>query len=171
LLFGWSPRLPELANLRVGYESAGWAERAVEHAHRNHPLFAAAVGVAARGAWALGELSRARSLVALAQQRVPGQGASHFAYPADVLADVALYEGDAAAALAHYDGEVVRARRDGDSIRLVFTLHYVAVCHAMLRTPDAGLPPLWSRCSWRRRRPTPLPATSEMDAPRDGRWQ
>ena len=37
--------LPELAYLRLGYESAGWAERVVDHADRDHPLFAAAVGV------------------------------------------------------------------------------------------------------------------------------
>ena len=31
--------------------------------------------------------------------------------------------------------EVARARRDADPIRLVWTLFYVAVCHAVLRTP------------------------------------
>ena len=127
--------LPELAYLRVGYESAGWAERVVDLASPDHPLFAAAVGVAARVAWNRGEFSRGRSLAALAQGRVPGRGTGRVAYPADVLADVALYEGDPHAALAHYDGEVARARRDADPIRLVWTLFYVAVCHAVRRTP------------------------------------
>ncbi|WP_006242024.1 BTAD domain-containing putative transcriptional regulator [Mycolicibacterium tusciae] len=131
--------LSELAHLRVGYESAGWAERAIVLAHSDHPLFTAAVGVAARGAWNRGEFSRAQSLAALAQGRVPGRGTGRVAYPADVLADVALYEGDAAAALAHYDGEVERARRDGDPIRLVWTLFYVAICQAALRTPEDGV--------------------------------
>ena len=132
--------LPELVHLRVGYESAGWAERTVELADPGHPLFPAAVGFAARGAWNRGEHARARSLAALANGRTPGRGTGRVAYPADVLADVALYEGDPHAALVHYDGEVLRARRDADPIRLVWTLFYVAVCHAALRNPEAGLP-------------------------------
>ena len=112
----------------------------VELADPDHPLFPAAVGFAARGAWNRGDFARARSLAALAEGRVPGRGTGRVAYPADVLADVALYEGDAHAALAHYEGEVARARRDADPIRLVWTLFYVAMCHAALRNPDAGLP-------------------------------
>ena len=95
--------------------------------------------MAARGAWNRGEFSRARSLATLAQGDVPGRGTGRVAYPADVLADVALYEGDPHVALAHYESEVARARRDADPIRLVWTLFYVAVCHAVLRTPHAGL--------------------------------
>jgi hypothetical protein len=68
----------------------------------------------------------------LAEGRVPGRGTGRIAYPADVLADLALYEGDASASLAHYDGEMARARRDTDPIRLVWTLFYVAICHAAL---------------------------------------
>jgi predicted ATPase/DNA-binding SARP family transcriptional activator len=131
--------LPEIVHFRVGYESAGWAERVVELANPDHPLFVAAVGAAARGAWNDGEFSRARSLAICAEGRVPYRGTPRIAYPADVLADVALYEGDAVAALAHYDGEVARARLDADPIRLVWTLFYVAICQAVLRTPDAGL--------------------------------
>ena len=72
--------------------------------------------------------------------RVPARGNGRIAYPGDVLADVVLYEGDAAAALSHYEGEVSRARRDDDSIRLVWTLFYVAICHAALRQPEKGWP-------------------------------
>ena len=43
------------------------------------------------------------------------------------------------AALAHYDAEMARARGDGDPIRLVWTLFYVAICHAALRTPENGI--------------------------------
>jgi predicted ATPase/DNA-binding SARP family transcriptional activator len=132
--------LPELAHLRVGYESASWAERALDLADPGHPLFAAAVGAAARGAWNRGDFAHARSLAALAGGRVPGRGTGRVAYPGDVLADVALYEGHAGAALRHYRGEVERARRDDDPIRLVWTLYYVAVCHAVRRTPEEGLP-------------------------------
>jgi len=131
--------LPELAYLRVGYESAGWAERTIEVADPDHPLFPAAVGLAARGAWNRGEFDHARSLAIRSEGRIPLRGTGRVAYPADVLADVALYEGDADAALAHYGAETLRARGDADPIRLVWTLFYVAICHAALRTPEEGL--------------------------------
>ena len=131
--------LSEFVHLRIGYESSGWAERAVELADPDHPLYAAAVGFAARGAWNRGEFDRARSLASLAGGRVPARGNGRIAYPGDVLADLALYEGDADGALAHYDAEMARARGEGDSIRLVWTLFYVAICHAALRAPDNGV--------------------------------
>ena len=147
--------LPELVHLRIGYESSGWAERAVEHGWPEHPLYAAAVGFAARGAWNKGEFDRARSLASLADGRVPARGNGRVAYPGDVLADLALYEGDAEAALAHYDAEMARARGDGDSIRLVWTLFYVAICHAALRTPENGIAAAEEAVEGiRRRRPT-----------------
>ena len=131
--------LSEFVHLRIGYESSGWAERAVELAEPGHPLYSAAVGFAARGAWNKGEFDRARSLASLADGRVPDRGNGRVAYPGDVLADLALYEGDAAAALAHYDAEMMRARGEGDPIRLVWTLFYVAICHAALRAPADGV--------------------------------
>ncbi|MGE5695066.1 MAG: ATP-binding protein [Candidatus Sericytochromatia bacterium] len=130
----------ELAHLRVGYEAASWAERILEVADRDNPLYPAAVGLSARGAWNRGEFDRARSLALLAEGRVPGRGTGRVAYPADVLADLDLYEGHAAAALAYYDDEVMRARCGADPIRLVWDLFYVAICHAVLRTPEVGLP-------------------------------
>lgn len=131
--------LPEFVHLRIGYESSGWAERLVELADADHPLYVAAVGFAARGAWNRGDFDRAEALAALAQGRVPARGNGRVAYPGDVLADVALYKGDAATALAHYDGEVARARREDDPIRLVWTLFYVSICHAALRNPEDGI--------------------------------
>jgi predicted ATPase/DNA-binding SARP family transcriptional activator len=130
----------ELAHLRVGYEASGWAERALEAASPGHPLLPAACGFAARGAWNRGDFDRARSLAMRADGRIPRRGTGRVAYPGDVLADLALYEGDPRTALAHYDAEVARARRDDDPIRLVWTLFYVAICHAVLRDPQAGLP-------------------------------
>jgi predicted ATPase/DNA-binding SARP family transcriptional activator len=131
--------LPEVAHLRVGYESAGWAERALALAGPDHPLFAAAVGAAARGAWNSGDFARASAIATRAGASAPPRGTARIAYPGDVLADVALYEGDADAALRHYRGEEARARGDDDRIRLVWTLYYVAVCHAVLRAPDRGV--------------------------------
>ena len=153
--------LSEYVHLRIGYESSGWAQRLVELAEPDHSLYAAAVGFAARGAWNKGEFEQARSLASLARGRVPGRGNGRVAYPGDVLADLALYEGDADAALAHYDAEMVRARDEGDPIRLVWTLFYVAICHAALRAPETASPP--------RRRPSPSPIRPPTR--RRGRWR
>ncbi|WP_082683086.1 BTAD domain-containing putative transcriptional regulator [Mycobacterium sp. GA-1285] len=131
--------LPEIIHLRHSYESAGWAERAVEMAEATHPLYVAAVGFAARGAWNRGEFDKARTLANLAQGRAPARGTARVAYPGDVLADVALYEGDAGAALLHYEAEARRARSDSDPIRLVWTLFYISICRAALRVPAEGV--------------------------------
>ena len=101
--------LPEVLQIRLGFESAGWAERALELASAAHPLFAAGVGAAARGAWNLGEFDHARSLAARAENRRPPPGAARTGHPADVVADIALYEGDVDAALRHYTREVTAA--------------------------------------------------------------
>ena len=98
------------------------------------------MGAAARGAWNLGEFDHARSLAARAENRRPPPGAARTGHPADVVADIALYEGDVDAALRHYTREVTAARQAGDPIRLVWTLYYVAVCHAARRTPRLGVP-------------------------------
>lgn len=136
--------LPEVSQIRVGYEAADWAERALDLAQEkgvvSHPQYPAAVGAAARGAWNRGDFSRARRLAGLAAGRVPPRGTARTGYPADVLADVALYEGDVEQALQHYRAETERARGDGDVLRLVWTLYYVAICHAVLREPEAGRP-------------------------------
>jgi predicted ATPase len=131
--------LPELVHLRVGYEASGWAEELLDQADPGHPRYVAAVGVAARGAWNRGEFALARRLVRRARGRVPLPGTPRIAYPGDVLADVALYEGDVDVALRHYAAETQRARADGDRIRLVWTLYYVAVCQAARREPERGV--------------------------------
>ncbi|MFI5507136.1 BTAD domain-containing putative transcriptional regulator [Mycobacterium sp. NPDC051804] len=131
--------LPEFVHLRIGYESSGWAERVVAEADSDHPLFVAAVGFAARGAWNRSDFVAAEAMATLAQGRVPGRGNGRVAYPGDVLADVSLYRGDAARALAHYESEVARARRDDDPIRLVWALFYVSICQAATRRPEDGI--------------------------------
>ena len=131
--------LAEVSQLRLGYESAGWAERALDLATADHPCFAAAVGAAARGAWNRGDFDRARSLALRAGDKTPARGSARTAYPADVLADIALYQGKVDQALAHYAAAVELARRDEDPIRLVWTLYYVAVCQAVRREPSRGL--------------------------------
>ena len=131
--------LGEVLQLRIGYESTVWANGALDIAPADHPLFAAAVGVAARGAWNRGNFAHARSLAARAAGRVPSRGTARIAYPADVVADVALYEGDLDSALPYWESEEVTAREHDDPIRLVWTLYYVAVCHAVRREPRFGV--------------------------------
>ncbi|BBX74102.1 BTAD domain-containing putative transcriptional regulator [Mycobacterium shinjukuense] len=131
--------VPELIGWRI-YEVAGWAERVIEVADPDHPLFPAVVGTAARVAWNHGDYTHARSLATLAQGRVPGRGSARVAYPADVLADVALFEGQPMKALAYWEAEVGRARRDDDPIRLVWALDVIAVCHGVLGTPQVAVP-------------------------------
>ena len=123
---------------RIGYHAAGWAYRLVEVADPEHPRFPAAVGVAARSAWVLGEFARARSLALLADGRTPGTGTGYLGYPADVIADAALYDGDATAALAHYDVALANSRTAADPIRLVFILDRLTICHQVLGVPGAG---------------------------------
>ncbi|BBY79098.1 AfsR/SARP family transcriptional regulator [Mycolicibacterium pulveris] len=131
--------MPELLHLRIGYHSIGWAERAVEVADPEHPLYVTAVGVAARGRWVLGEFARARSLAEPARGRAPNPGASYLGYPEDTLADVALYEGDAEGALRHYVAEAEHARRDANPFRLLWILYNITICHDAQHTPGTGI--------------------------------
>jgi predicted ATPase/DNA-binding SARP family transcriptional activator len=130
--------VPELVHLRIGYEASGWAEQLLADLEPDHPRFAVTVGAAARGAWNRNEYALAADLARRATVRPP-PGTPRIAYPSDVLADVALYEGDVERALRHYTAEAERARADGDRIRLVWTLYYVAVCQAVRREPQRGL--------------------------------
>ncbi|SFO01168.1 Predicted ATPase [Geodermatophilus obscurus] len=132
--------VPELVHLRVGYEAYAWAEQLLPVVDPDHPRYPAAVGAAARGAWNRGDFATAVATARRAGDRRPPPGSPRIAHPGDVLADVALYEGDVGAALAHYTGEAERARAEGDRIRLVWTLYYVAVCHAVSRRAERGLP-------------------------------
>lgn len=131
--------LPEVLSLRVGYESAAWSERALDIAPADHPLLAGAVGGAARGAWARGDFTQVRRLAARARGRVPVRGTGRIAYPADVVADVCLYEGDIDTALRYWEAEVASARGHDDPIRLVWALYYVAVGHAVRREARFGV--------------------------------
>ncbi|MEV3904005.1 BTAD domain-containing putative transcriptional regulator [Mycobacterium sp. NPDC050551] len=131
--------LPELMHMRVGYTSMDWVDRAIESADPAHPLFAAAVGVSARGAWVLGRFSHALALAALADGHVPDRGHSYLGYPGDIPADVAVICGDPAAALAYYLEECAVARDAVDAPRMVWNLYNSTVAHDVLGVPEAGL--------------------------------
>ncbi|WNG94817.1 BTAD domain-containing putative transcriptional regulator [Mycobacterium sp. ITM-2016-00318] len=125
---------------RVGYHAARWAFRVVDSADHDHPLFVSAVGVAARAAWVLGDFPHARSLADMAAGRVAGERPCYLAHPDDVLADIALYDGDAETALAHYEAELPGARSAGDPIRLVMIVDRITMCHRAFGAPEAGVP-------------------------------
>ncbi|SUA13830.1 putative ATPase [Mycolicibacterium aichiense] len=131
--------LPEVMFMRIGVHCGEWAEKIVQIADEDHPLYSAAVGTAARAAWFAGRYHRARQLVALVPQRSASADVSYCADPTDILADIALYEGDPAAALEHYQRELIAARVATDPHRLVWVLYNITVCHAALRDPGAGL--------------------------------
>lgn len=129
-----------LVGQRIGYEVTRWAGRVVDVADPDHPLYPAAVGTVARGAWNDADYQRARRLAALAEGRVVPPITARFAYPADVAADAALFEGDARGALTYWNGEAENARRDGNSIRLVWTAFVLSVCHGVLGSPQVAVP-------------------------------
>src|SRR5262249_38243627 len=127
--------LGELIGMRIGYEPAEWAERAIAVADPDHPRFAAAAGTAARGFWNRGCLPHARRLANRAKGRVPATGTARVSYPADVLADVGLFEGDLQGAYAYWVGEAARARSDGDQLRYVWTQFAFAIGAGVLGAP------------------------------------
>jgi predicted ATPase/DNA-binding SARP family transcriptional activator len=132
--------VPEFVHLRIGYEASEWAERLLDSVDSDHPRYPAAVGFAARGAWNRGDFRRARELARRAQDRDPPAGTPRIAYPRDVLADVALPEGDPDFTLRYYAAEAERARALSQANRLVWSLHCYAVCQAVCRRPHLGLP-------------------------------
>ncbi|WP_324276715.1 hypothetical protein [Blastococcus brunescens] len=130
--------VPELVHLRIGYEASGWAERVLADADPHHPRYVAAVGAASRGrgtavsspwprAWRAGRTAGCRPRAARAS-RTRGRARRRRAL-----------RGDVDRALRHYAAAAERARADGERIRLVWTLYYVAVCQAVRREPQKGV--------------------------------
>ena len=60
--------------LAIASTAAGGLDQSLDLAEPSHPLFAAAVGTAARGAWGVGDFARADRLAALANGRLLGAG-------------------------------------------------------------------------------------------------
>lgn len=125
---------------RTGYHCASWVYQTVQRADPGHPLYPSAVGVAARVAWVLGDFTYARTLARMAAGMQSSRRPCYLANADDVIADAALYEGDAATALAHYEAELPSARSAGDPIRLVLIFDRITMCHYALGNPEAGLP-------------------------------
>ncbi|OSC39873.1 AfsR/SARP family transcriptional regulator [Mycobacterium decipiens] len=130
---------PEFLGWRMGYAEAELAEQVIAVADPEHPLFPTVVGAAARVAWNHADFSHAKSLAALARGRRPLHGTARVVYPSDVLADIALFEGDPLGARSYWEAEAQRARTDADPIRLAWTLYLLAICQALLGNPDTAL--------------------------------
>ena len=132
--------LSEFVHLRIGYESSGWAERAVELADPDHPLLrrrrrvrrAGSVeqGRVRPGAVA-GEPGAAGACPAAATAASPIRATCWPTWRCTRVTRTPRWRTTTA--------EMARARGDDDPIRLVWTLFYVAICHAALRAPEDGL--------------------------------
>ena len=131
--------LPEVLQVRLGYEAAEWAERALDLTSEDHPLFVAGVGAAARGAWNVGDFARARRL-ARAGGRLPGPGAGADGVPGRRRRRRCAVRRRRRRGVSPLRAQVDVARREVDRIRLVWTLYYVAICHAVQRAPGLGVP-------------------------------
>jgi predicted ATPase/DNA-binding SARP family transcriptional activator len=127
-------------HLRVGYDPMDWVERAVQAADRDHPLFPAAVGTVARGYQVLGEFAHARAIIALAEGREPGAGASYLTHPGDVLADVTMNDGDPLTATAYFEDLFSKAPDATDPLRRVLMAERISLGHQAMQTHEAALP-------------------------------
>jgi hypothetical protein len=125
----------ELTNLRIGYEAAAWAERALA-LRPGHPLWPAAVGAAARSAWNRAEFGRARALVARAEGREPLPLTSRTSYPPTCSPTCSSTR---ATSTRRWPTGSASPSGPADPVRLVWTLYYVAICHAVKRAPAAGV--------------------------------
>lgn len=126
---------------RVGYHSGStWASRVVDTADPSHPLYAAAVGVAARSAMVNAEFGRAIALASMAiGQQVP-PGTHYLAYPGDVRADAEGYVGDPRRTLEHHLRELPDVRTASDRVRHVYVLDKITWSHQALGQPERGVP-------------------------------
>lgn len=131
--------LPEI-HLRVGYDPMDWVERAIQAADRQHPLFPAAVGTVARGYQVLGEFAHARTIIALAEGREPAAGVSFLAYPADVLADVVMNDGDLSTSTAYFEDLFFRSGEGTDPLRRLLAAERISLGYQAMETNDAALP-------------------------------
>lgn len=123
---------------RSRYELSTWAQWAWEATTPAHPRWRAVCGCAARGAWIAGQFGEAIRFGKAAAD-TPGAVIARSGHPDDVVADIALYRGDASTALVHYSHVAAGAEADGDLTRQVWATYYVAVINAVLRRSSAAV--------------------------------
>ena len=131
--------LPDGGYWRSRHELVGWSRSVWMNMTSNDDRWRAVSGTAARGAWMETHFDDAAMF---AREAADADGAvpSMCAYPEDVLADIALYRGDAKTALLHYSGVVEVARQAGHLTREAWATYYVSVTNAVLgRSREAAV--------------------------------
>ena len=161
---GWSRRCPNSCICASVTKPSGWAERALDLADPRPPAVRRRPSASPRGARGTAASSHRARTLASARGRPRARLAATAASPTPATYSRTSRSTRATSTprCAHYDAEMARARRDGDPIRLVWTLFYVAICHAVRRAPERGLAAAQEAVRGRgRRRPTR----------RRGRWR
>lgn len=129
--------IPDWGYWRSRYELSRWAQWVWESTTPEDARWRAVCGSAARGAWLGGWFADAVRF-GDAGAGATGPVIARSGHPDDVVADVALYQGNAEAALEHYSRVVAEASEHGDITREVWATYYVAVISAVLRrSPEA----------------------------------
>jgi predicted ATPase/DNA-binding SARP family transcriptional activator len=126
--------IPDWGYWRSRDELSRWAEWVWETTTPSDPRWRAVCGSAARGAWRGGRFDDGIRFGS-AGAGAAGTVVARSGHPDDVVADIALYRGDASAALAHYSRVAAEANEHGDLTREVWATYYVAVINAVLRRP------------------------------------
>ena len=130
--------LPDGGYWRSRVELSGWARWVWENETPDHPLWQAVCGSAARGAWMESRFDDAARF-ADGGATATGTVGALSGHPDDVLADIALYRGDARTALDHYASVAEKASKSGDLTREVWATYYVAVTNAVLGRPSEAI--------------------------------
>ena len=123
--------IPDWAYWRSHNELTRWAEWVWKMTTPGRSRWRATCGCAARGAWVGDRLDDALRYAGAAEG-VVGTVISRSGHPEDVVADVALYRGDAKEALTHYSRVAAEAADRGDITREVWATFYVSVVNAVL---------------------------------------
>ena len=124
--------IPDWGYWRSRYELSRWAQWVWETTTPSDPRWRAVCGSAARGAWLGGQFDDGIRFGS-AGADTAGTVVARSGHPDDVVADIALYRGDAPAALAHYSRVAAEANEHGDITREVWATYYVAVINTVLR--------------------------------------
>ncbi len=123
--------LPDGAYWRSRTELIAWAQWVWENTTPSDLRRRAVGGSAARGAWVEGRFDDAVRIGG-GSAVAAGTVIALCGHPEDVIADVALYRGDARTALEHYSRVAEEAIESGDLTRQVWADYYVAVTNAVL---------------------------------------
>lgn len=122
--------LPDGGYWRSRNELSRWSQWVWEHSSPADPLWRAICGSAARGAWVEGRFEDSARYASAAG--TTGDVLARSGHPEDVIADIALYRGDARANNEHHARVAAEAESSGDTARLVWATYYLAVTYAVL---------------------------------------